>query len=187
MTRTNVWASCVRVALALLFFVNCNAASLTPKQQAVVVEPSAEPLQSATEQAPEEEPSLAELRPVEPHGPPTVEPPIVPPPPPPEEVHRAELRGRVETHEGKRLTIEPLMITSYTYPVPGSKAELFVESQQQDGTADWSHFAEVMVAARLHFGMSMELDIVEKEASNAAARALQKLPRGSRVRIQWAW
>lgn len=105
-----------------------------------------------------------------------------------EVVHYAELRGRVETHAGKRLTIEPLVVTSATLPVPGCLANMFIEMPNDAGQLDWRHFAEVRVASRLHFGMPMEVELVAPIKDRPWVQATpEALAPGSRVRIQWVW
>ena len=102
-------------------------------------------------------------------------------PPSPAVVHAAELRGRVELHAGARLMIEPLVITSNTYPVPGCLAHLWIETPEEDGVMDWKHFAEARVTTPLLFGTPMELEIVED------LRVRPALHKGDRVRVQWEW
>ncbi|HRI67967.1 MAG TPA: hypothetical protein PK156_27205 [Polyangium sp.] len=103
-------------------------------------------------------------------------------------VHAAELRGRVELHAGKRLTIEPLVITSNTYPVPGCLAHLWIETPAEDGVADWKHFAEARVATPLLFGSPMELEILEDSAEVDEDKPTRPvLQKGVRVRVQWEW
>lgn len=197
MTRTNGCAQRAGVALVLLILCHCGVASMGPKQPIVADDPSQKQSTSTTEQgATATEPivlpypgATRDEMPIKKPSPDDAvpPPPIGSPPPASTEVHLAELRGRVETHKGKRLTIEPLVITSNTFPVPGSTAVLWIESKQNNGQDDWREFAEVRVTARMHFGMPMEVDIVEKDAPSAQAQAPETLPRGSRVRIQWAW
>ncbi|MBK9264641.1 MAG: hypothetical protein IPM54_33255 [Polyangiaceae bacterium] len=179
------------VILALLVFSGCGAAARAPKQHVAAVPSTTEnPLSNAApETMPIAAPDAPDKPPVE-SSLPTAEAavsPIVSAPADSRGIKRAELRGRVENHAGQRLTIEPLMILSPTYPVPATTAGLWIEGKGDGGEADWLLFAEVKVAHSLHFGMPMVVDIVKKEALGAQRRALETLPRGSRVRIEWAW
>lgn len=199
MARTNVCTKHGLMGLILLFIWGCDAtmASIRPPNQPVAVESrTSEPEGAAViptdyveakpeaiVAAPEDKPSndnptnTAETAPTE-----------CAPVESGEVVHYAELRGRVETHAGKRLTIEPLVVTSATLPVPGCMANMFIEMTNDAGQLDWRHFAEVRVASRLHFGMPMEVEVIESiHESPNVQDASEALAKGSRVRIQWVW
>jgi len=103
-------------------------------------------------------------------------------------IYAAELRGRIDHQAGRRLTIEPLVVTSATLPVPGCKANLWVESKKKDGASDWMHVSEVQVVKRMEFGMPMEVDIVDEDIQHRIARINRgPLSPGSRIRILWEW
>jgi hypothetical protein len=106
----------------------------------------------------------------------------------PEIRHNAELRGTVDRQAGNRLTIEPLVVTSATFPVPGNEAHLWVESKEEADELGWRHVARVRVVTTLRFGMPMEVEMVnDKPKRSAENLALATLPLGSKVRIQWEW
>lgn len=103
-------------------------------------------------------------------------------------VHYAELRGRIETHTGKRLTIEPLVITSATLPVPGCMGQLWVDAKSEDGASNWRHFAQIRVATALRFGMSMDVEVVDEDTEFRRENPeIRTLVHGSRVRVEWEW
>lgn len=108
--------------------------------------------------------------------------------PPPIVVHVAELRGLVESQAGKRLTIQPLVVTSEKFPVPAGLARLWIAGPEENGVPSWKYWAEVRVATPLLFGASMELDLLDEvvpvDAKPPARPALEK---GASVRVQWEW
>jgi hypothetical protein len=196
MTRTNARTRGRGIGLALLLGGGCDAATIRPAREVVAVE--AEMHQSAAS-------STAEVLPAVPVATASEAIVVVPvdkpsdeevldseveeqeectPPQSGEVVHYAELRGRIETQAGNRLTIEPLVVTSATLPVPGCLANMWIEAQNAEGNLDWRHFAEVKVATTLRFGMPMEVELIEPIKGHEKPEAL---PPGSRVRIQWMW
>lgn len=203
MARTNVNTKHGLMGLILLFIWGCDATttSIRPPNQPVAVESRmSEPEGAAVipmdydeakpEAKPEQIVAVSEDKPANENPTNTAEtaPTECEPVESGEVVHYAELRGRVETHAGKRLTIEPLVVTSATLPVPGCLANMFIEMKNDDGQLDWRHFAEVRVASRVHFGMPMELELVESiNESPNVQDTLEALAKGSRVRIQWVW
>lgn len=193
MARTNVWAKHGAMGLIWLLFWGCDATSIRPPNNAVAVEStttttpeivSAESTNQGEIVAAPEDTRSNENAPNTPEAAPTECTPVESG----EVVHYAELRGRVETFAGKRVTIEPLVVTSATLPVPGCLANMFIELKNDRGQLDWRHFSEVRVASRLHFGMPMEVELVEpiKETPKVQDTS-EVLAKGSRVRIQWVW
>lgn len=171
--------------LGLLFLLNCEATTAQQNPPAAYAEISS---QSTT--VPPPEPKIADSSDIyaDAEMPTAAESPPTDSVTTDEVVHRAELRGRVETQAGKRLTIEPLVVTSSTFPVPGCTANLWIAVTNSDGDLDWRHFADVRVANQIRFGEPVELDIIEIEKSaQTNDAATMPLPRGSRVRIQWEW
>lgn len=197
MTRTNEGSKHGAMVMILLLFWGCDANTVRPPKQAVPVESatidpfanSVDPVVQA-EKGPEAivagiEDKRANDNPANVAA---VAPTECQPVESSEVVHYAEMRGRIETHTGKRLTIEPLVVTSATLPVPGCMANMFIEMKNDAGQLDWRHFAEVRVASRLHFGMPMEVELVEPIHERQWVQATSEtLAKGSRVRIQWVW
>lgn len=206
MERTKSYAWVIWGFPALTFLAGCEATTMPPLRQPLFVEPSSAREPSRTTQWP----SLPEISGVPTpatHAPFQPAPPTETPPPPPapaiavpaaapsppaspsgEVIHLAELRGKIGKHDGNRLTIEPLVATSSTLPAAGSKAELWVESKQEDGEDDWQLFAEVEVTTTAHFGEDMNVKILAEDGDlGAEGLRLSTLALGSRVRLQWEW
>lgn len=204
MARTDVYTFWGRVLGVFMVLGGCNGTMSRPVPPVVPIDPnmmvpSSEPAEEArTEEEASEVPETTEPQAtagavtntaVSPDEPmeddeyadvPTGQ--AAPAPPETRIVHHAELRGRVEAFTGKQLTIEPLVMTSETLPVPGCMANLWVATNSESGEADWRYFSEVKVAASLHFGESMVLDILD-----ASKPGRTMLSPGSRVRVQWEW
>ena len=194
MVKANVYAKRGSAFVALFFSLSCDATMRRPAQRVATIEsvprtPSSVTSPEAiaesvpdtmTTQDPYEETPINKPVDVPDAGPPSAALVTV--------IHYAELRGRVDTHKGKRLTIDPLVITSATLPVPGYTADLWIEATEEDRTSDWRHFAAVKVATSLQFGMPMAVDILDDEmADNSDKPVRPTLPPGSKVRIQWEW
>jgi len=185
------------MGMILLLFWGCDANTVRPAKEAVAVESATKDPELAGAQAtvpveatPEPMVAAHEVKPSNenPSNKAEIAPTECRPVESGEVVHYAELRGRVETHAGKRLTIEPLVVTSATLPVPGCMANMFIEMKNDAGNLDWRHFAEVRVASRLHFGMPMEVELVDPIKERQWVQATtETLAPGSRVRIQWVW
>lgn len=183
--------------LAFLCLSACEATTAPRPPQVVIPEATAEPAISAapnestaesTADTTEEESDVYDDAKVSADKPIAEATAPVAPPVPEVILHYAELRGRVEAQTGKRLTIEPLVVTSSTYPVPGCMANLWIEATNDRGEMDWRHIAEVRVATQLRFGMPVEVDIVENGKDVRPEKlARATVPAGSRVRIQWQW
>lgn len=199
MARTNVRSKQGAMGVMVLIFWGCEATttSIRPPNQPVTVESRMSepevvsiPTTNPVEAVPDAIVAVSEDKPSNenPTNTANTAPTECAPVESGEVVHYAELRGRVETHAGKRLTIEPLVVTSATLPVPGCLANMFIEMKNDDGQLDWRHFAEVRVASRMQFGMPMEVELVapikERQTVQATPEALAP---GSRVRIQWVW
>jgi len=209
MVWTNVYVQRGAALLALCFLWSCDASLMNPGQRIVTPEsspqvalpvmpalPVAQALPVLPQAAPARAPETMPL--VEPYdaGKPSEDAQVEESDDSSESetpgadtvVHYAEVRGRVERQAGQRLTIEPLLATSETWPVPGCMADLWVESKTAGGASDWEHFAEVKVVNRLELGMPMEVDIVDDVIEeHAVKQAHAKLSSGSRLRIQWQW
>lgn len=202
MARTNVCVAYSGVLGCVLFVFGCDVPAVTlpvprvaaaPIVSAVVTQPlivSEEAMPTAPETKSVVGPNFAVLT-DESRVHAGIAPEVITEPeaaPAPAALHTAELRGRVELHMGKRLTIEPLVSTSSTYPVPGCSAHVWIEDSDENGATDWEIFAEARVTTPLVFGVPLELEIVDEyndaDDPKPARPALQK---GSRVRVQWEW
>ncbi len=196
MAKTNIRVVCVNILVLLLLGTACEPVTMRPAQTAQIVEPAV----FVAEERPKaaiaiETPRLSHAAPdVYPDEPPADVPEEALPVDGPTEaqesvtvVHYAELRGRIETHAGKRLTIEPLVVTTSTLPEPGCLAQLWVEARQADGSTDWQHYAQIKVATALEFGVALDVDLVDDDGEDLENAALPVLRPGSRVRVQWEW
>ena len=197
MVRTNVCVPRGMALMALCIFCGCHATTMNSAQRvAAESPPAAAPLpQQSVPQAPEAIPM------VDPYaGVPSKESAVqaprcwsgtsaVPANSAMETIiYSAELRGRLDHQTGQRLTIEPLVVTSATLPVPGCKAKLSVEAKKVDGVSDWKDVGEVQVVTRVEFGMPVEVDIVDDDMAHRIARINRgPLAPGSKIRILWEW
>lgn len=196
MAKTNIGVVCVHILVLLLLGPACEPVTMRPAQTAQIAEPAVivaeeRPKAAFVVEAPRAPHAAPDLYPDEPPADvPEEAVPVDEPTEAPESVtvvHYAELRGRIETHAGKRLTIEPLVVTTSTLPEPGCLAQLWIEAKQPDGSTDWQHYAQIKLATALEFGVPMDVDVVDDDGETLENAALPVLPRGSRVRVQWAW
>ncbi|AKT40289.1 hypothetical protein [Chondromyces crocatus] len=103
-------------------------------------------------------------------------------------IHHADIHGKIKARAGKRLLVEPLVVTSRTLPVKGNKANLYRVVEPEGGEVEMLLIAEANVALDMEMGKSIALDIVdEKKDVLVSGRKTNHYIPGTKVLLRYEW
>ncbi|EYF07710.1 hypothetical protein [Chondromyces apiculatus] len=103
-------------------------------------------------------------------------------------IHQADIHGKIKARAGKRIVVEPLVLTSPTLPVKGNKAGLYRVLEPEGGKAEMLLIADVNVATSMELGDSVALDLVdEKKDVLIAGKKTNHYVPGTKVLVRYEW